>query len=159
MPLYVTPSVKRSLSRRFAYAFGKNPYPGAPRLMFETISKDKKFFVEGLEIQPIEVWHGENLPILGFRFWDLTYITDCKSIESEEMDKIRGSKIIILNALHHSPHYSHLNLEEALELIAELKPEKAFLTHLSHSMGRYEEVQKMLPKNVFIAYDGLIIDC
>lgn len=157
MPLYVTPSVQKSLSTRFAYAFAANPYPGAPRLMFETISKDQKFTIEGLEIQPIEILHGENLPILGFRFGDLTYITDCKSIESDEFEKIKGTKKLIINALHHSIHYSHLNLEEALAIIEMIKPEQAFLTHLSHAMGKYEDVQKTLPDNVMLAYDGFVI--
>ena len=125
--------------------------------MFETISKDEKFTIEGLEIQPIEIWHGENLPILGFRFGDLTYITDCKSIKSDEFEKIKGTKKLIINALHHSVHYSHLNLEEALAIIEMIKPEQAFLTHLSHAMGKYEDVQKTLPDNVMLAYDGLVI--
>ncbi len=157
IPLYAPPSVEKSLRHRLGYVFGKNPYPGAPRLKIYPISKEEKFIVEGLEIQPIEVWHGENLPILGFRFQDLTYITDCKSIESAELEKIKGTQTLIINALHHTVHHSHLNLEQALELIAELKPEQAFLTHISHSMGKYEDVEKMLPKNVRLAYDGLVI--
>ena len=157
MPLYASPSVQKSLRDRLSYVFGENPYPGAPRLTLNGISKEAKFTVEGLGIQPIEVWHGENLPILGFRFGDLTYITDCKSIESEELEKIKGTKTLILNALHHSEHHSHLNLEEALQLIAEINPEQAYLTHISHSMGKYEDVQKTLPKHVSLAYDGLVV--
>lgn len=155
MLLYATPSVKKSLKKRFAYAFGSNVYPGAPRLAFKTISKNKNFKIEGLLIQPIEVMHGPNLPILGFRFGDLTYITDCKSIEKEEFEKIKGTKYLILNALHHEGHYSHLNLTEALEIIEEIKPEQAFLTHISHKMGKQEDIDADLPKNVTLAYDGL----
>ena len=157
MSLYATPSVQRSLTTRFGYAFGENPYPGAPRLVFETISKDNNFSIEGLEIQPIEVWHGETLPILGFRFQDLTYITDCKSIKSKELEKIKGTKTLILNALHHKEHHSHLNLKEALAMVERIQPEQTFLTHISHSMGKHEEVQKTLPKNIALAYDGLVI--
>lgn len=157
MPLFATPSVQQSLTNRFGYAFGENAYPGAPRLVFETISKDNNFRIEGLEILPIEVWHGDTLPILGFRFQDLTYITDCKSIQSEELEKIKGTKTLILNALHHNTHHSHLNLEEALALIERIQPQQTFLTHISHSMGKYEDVQKTLPKNIALAYDGLVI--
>jgi phosphoribosyl 1,2-cyclic phosphate phosphodiesterase len=157
MPLYAAPSVKKSLRKRFAYAFGKNPYPGAPRLVFKTLSKEKKIKIEGLTIQPIEVQHGPDLPILGFRFGDLTYITDCKSIEETELEKIKGTKYLVLNALHHNAHPSHLNLKEALELIEKIKPEQAFLTHISHNMGTYEDVNKSLPENIRLAYDGLVI--
>ena len=103
------------------------------------------------------MWHGENLPILAFRFDDLTYITDCKSIESVELEKVKGTRILILNALHHTVHHSHLNLEEALKLIEEIQPEQAYLTHISHMMGKHEDVQKMLPKHVALAYDGLVV--
>ncbi len=158
MPLYVAPSVKKSLSKRFGYALGKNAYPGAPRLVFKTITKDKNFKIEGLTIQPIEVHHGTNLPILGFRFGDITYITDCKSIDDVELEKIKGTRYLILNALHHTEHHSHLNLTQALELIEKLKPEQAFLTHISHNMGKHEEVNATLPHNVALAYDGMVID-
>ncbi len=157
MALYATPSVQRSLINRFGYAFGENAYPGAPCLVFETISKDDNFMIEGLEIQPIEVWHGDTLPILGFRFNDLTYITDCKSMQYEEVKKIKGTKTLILNALHHYEHKTHLSLKEALTLIERIKPEQTYLIHISHSMGKYEDVQKTLPKNVALAYDGLVI--
>ncbi len=157
MPVYATPSVQRSLMARFGYAFGENPYPGAPRLVFETISKAQNFRIVGLDIQPIEVWHGDTLPILGFRFEDITYITDCKSIQLEELEKIKGTKTLILNALHHNEHHSHLNLKEALAMIEKIQPEQTFLTHISHSMGQYEDVQKILPQNVALAYDGLVI--
>ncbi len=157
MPIYATPSVQDALTARFAYAFGQNPYPGAPRLMFETISKHNNFLIEGLEIQPIEVWHGALLPILGFRFDDLTYITDCKSIHSEELEKIKGTQTLILNALHHNEHPAHLNLKEALVLIERIQPHQTYLIHISHAMGKYEDVQKTLPQNVTLAYDGLVV--
>ena len=157
MPLYATPSVQKTLTERYAYAFGENAYPGAPRLVFETITKDEKFTIEGLEIQPIEVHHGKDLPILGFRFGDLTYITDCKSIENIELEKVKGTKTLILNALHHNEHHSHMNLAQALKLVEMLQPERAYLTHISHNMGKYEAVNATLPPNVALAFDGLVL--
>ena len=158
MPLFATPSVQRDLKRRFDYAFSENPYPGAPRLEFTTISKDEIFEVEGCKIQPIEVLHGRDTTVLGFRFGDLTYITDCKSIEYKEYKKLFGTKILILNALHHNEHHSHLNIEQALDIVREIQPERAFFTHISHTMGVQKEVSGTLPKGVELAFDGLNFD-
>jgi phosphoribosyl 1,2-cyclic phosphate phosphodiesterase len=155
MPLYATPSVQSELKMRFGYAFEANPYPGAPILDLRTISKDVVIEIDDFKIQPIEVLHGEGNPVLGFRIKDLVYITDCKSIEKNEMDKIRGTQILIINALHHTPHHSHLNLEEALKIIEEIKPERAYLTHISHNMGKMKDIIKTLPEGVSLAYDRL----
>ena len=95
------------------------------------------------------------MPILGFRIKDFTYITDAKTITKKELEKVKGTKVLILSALHHSRHHSHLNLEEALEWIDLIQPEEAYLLHISHRMGKYEEVSKTLPKGVQLAYDGL----
>ncbi len=154
MTVYATVRVQKELKKRFAYAFSENPYPGAPRLQLKTIDKDHPFEVGNRTIYPIQVIHG-TMPVLGFRFGEFTYITDAKEIDDEEKEKIKGSKYLVLNALHHRQHHSHLNLEEALALIAELQPEKAYLTHISHQMGRHEKVQATLPKNVFLATDNL----
>jgi phosphoribosyl 1,2-cyclic phosphate phosphodiesterase len=154
MNLYATPSVQTALKARFEYAFSENPYPGAPKLILNTINKNDLITINNVQIQPIEVMHG-NLPILGFRCADLTYITDCKSIEKEEMEKIKGTKILILDALHHNEHHSHLNLNQALEIVAEIKPERAYFIHCSHHMGRVADINKTLPNNVELAYDGL----
>jgi phosphoribosyl 1,2-cyclic phosphate phosphodiesterase len=154
MPLYADLSVQAALKARFSYAFSENPYPGAPQLSLNTINKNDIFSINNVPIQPIEVMHG-SLPILGFRCADLTYITDCKTIENVELDKIRGTKILILDALHHNEHHSHLNLQQALEIVAEVKPKRAYFTHCSHNMGRAEVVNKTLPKGVALAYDGL----
>jgi phosphoribosyl 1,2-cyclic phosphate phosphodiesterase len=155
MPLYATPSVRKALEQRFDYAISENPYPGAPRLEFYNISKGEPFEIAGEIIQPIEVQHGKGLTALGYRIGDLTYITDCKSIDNAEIKKILGTQILILNALHHTAHHSHLNLSEALDLIKEIKPEKAYLTHISHNMGLYESVNKTLPFGVELGWDGL----
>jgi phosphoribosyl 1,2-cyclic phosphate phosphodiesterase len=157
MPLYVTTQVKEALKQRFAYAFAPNPYPGSPRLALIDIDKNTIFQLDGMTVQPIEIMHG-SLPILGFRFDTLTYITDCKKIEYKEWKKILGTRILVIDALHHKPHHSHLSLVETLEMIDQIQPEKAYLIHMSHRMGKHSEVQLTLPPNVFLAYDGLKIN-
>lgn len=158
IPLYATPSVRKALEQRFEYAISENPYPGAPRLEFYDITKDEPFEIDGQLVLPIEVGHGNGLTALGFRFDDTTYITDCKSINNDEFDKIKGTQFFIINALHHTPHHSHLNLQEALELIEKVQPERAFITHISHNMGKYSDVNKTLPNNVELAYDMLTFE-
>lgn len=154
MPIYATKRVQAELKHRFGYVFEKNPYPGAPMLQLHTISKDGDFEVGGFSVRPIELLHG-HLPVLGFRIGDFTYLTDMKTISEVELRKVEGSKILVLNALHHKEHHSHLNLEQALTLIEKLQPEQAYLTHMSHRMGLHEEICKKLPPKVALAYDGL----
>lgn len=154
MPIYATERVQLALKTRFSYAFEENPYPGAPRFQLHTIQKDKTFKVAGWKVIPIELSHG-LLPVMGFRFGDFTYMTDMKSITPEELEKAKGTKILVIDALHHSVHHSHLNIEEALALIEILKPEQAYLIHASHKMGRNVDVSKDLPAHVSLAYDGL----
>jgi phosphoribosyl 1,2-cyclic phosphate phosphodiesterase len=154
MHLYATPSVQTHLKKRFDYAFSENPYPGAPQLILNSINKNDLILINSIEIKPIEIMHG-NLPILGFRMADLTYITDCKTIENAELNKIRGTKILIIDALHHNEHHSHLNVKQALEIVAEIKPERTYFTHCSHNMGKIIDINKTLPKGVELAYDGL----
>lgn len=154
MPLYATPSVQTTLKERFSYAFSKNPYPGAPQLALITINKNDLIIINDAVIQPIEIMHGD-LPILGFRFDTLTYITDCKSIENKEFDKIKGTKILVLDALHHNEHHSHLNLQQALDIVDQIKPERAYFIHCSHNMGRAADINPTLPEGVQLAYDGL----
>ncbi len=157
MPVYATQHVQEQLRDRFAYIFAVDGYPGIPRLELREIKKEQRFEVGGLDILPIEVIHG-RLPVLGFRFGDFTYITDAKYISEESQALIKGSKILVLNALHHKMHYSHFNLEEALEMIAILKPEQAYLTHISHHMGLDAVVNADLPPGVQLAYDGLELE-
>ncbi len=156
MPLYGTSGVGSALQRIFHYAFEKNPYPGAPVIRFHQI-KDEPFMVEGVKVVPIKVKHA-GMPVLGYRFGDLTYITDAKHIDDEELEKVRGSKIVVLNALRVSEHHSHLNLEQALRLMEILKPEQGYFTHVSHLLGKYDEVEKELPSNIHLAYDGLVVE-
>lgn len=157
MPVYATPSVIRELRSRFAYAFDHNPYPGAPMIQLLPIEGLDPFVVGNTEVQPIQVYHGQ-LPVLGFRFGDFTYITDMKTMPESEIQKMEGARILVLNALHHKRHHSHLNLEEALAFIERIRPENAYLTHVSHSMGRYVEVEPTLPAGVHLAYDGLVLE-
>ena len=113
-----------------------------------------KFKIDEIEFVPIRCYH-HKLPVYGFRVGDLTYITDTNLIPTEEMEKIKGSRILILNCLRREKHISHFNLEEALDVIHQINPEKAYLTHLSHEFGKYDDITKELPENVFVGYDGL----
>lgn len=158
MPLYGTQHVLDEVKKRFAYIFDEDPYPGAPMIELCPVSKEKNFQVEGIEMIPIEVQHGA-LPVLGFRTGAFTYLTDVKTISEVEMKKVLGTKILVLNALHHEKHHSHLNLQDALELIRIIRPEQAYLTHIGHRMGLHAAVSKTLPAGVALAYDGLEVIC
>lgn len=155
MPLYGSVGVEEALHRIYHYAFAKNPYPGVPIIEFHRITNEP-FEVFDIPVIPIAVKHG-SMPVFGFRFGDLTYITDAKNIEDAELEKIKGSKIVVLNALRIKEHHSHLNLEEALKIMEKLNPEQGYFTHISHLLGKHENVSKMLPSNIHLAYDGLKI--
>ncbi len=156
MDIYATQLVQEAIKKEFHYAFSEEKYPGTPILNLLSI-ENKPFSIGELIFEPIEVLH-YKLPVFGFRFNDFTYITDAKTISKEEKEKMKGTRFLVLNALRKSEHISHFNLEQALELIEEIKPEKAFLTHISHLMGEHDEVESTLPENVQIAYDGLKIN-
>lgn len=156
MPVYCLQRVATDLKKRFAYAFSKNPYPGAPQFQLHDINADDPFSIADLTFTPIEVIHGD-LSVLGFRLEDFTYITDAKYIAPESVAKIKGSRILVLNALHHSLHHSHFNLEEALAFAKEIGAEKTYLTHISHRMGLQKSVNAQLPSGVFLAHDGLTL--
>lgn len=156
MPVFAEEQVQQDLRQRFSYIFDVNPYPGAPRIEFHPISPESPFCVKGYQFTPIRVWHGK-LPVLGFRIGDFTYITDIKTIEPEELEKVKGTRILVLGALHYSTHYSHLNFEEAFTLVDRLKPEQTYLTHMSHRVGPYAEVGPNMPEGIALAYDSLKI--
>jgi phosphoribosyl 1,2-cyclic phosphate phosphodiesterase len=156
MDIYATEKVQNALKNEFHYAFSEEKYPGTPVLNLIKI-ENKKFTAAGIEFEPIEVMH-YKLPVFGFRFNDFTYVTDAKTISYVEKEKMKGTRFLVLNALRRSEHISHFNLEQALELIREIKPERAFLTHISHLMGEHAEVEQILPDNVQIAHDGLKIE-
>lgn len=155
MRIYALPRVAEQVRKRFEYIFGE-PVPGAPRIDLIPIGMEP-FRIADIAVQPIEIMHG-RLPILGFRFGDLTYLTDVKTVAPEEAAKIKGTKYLITSALHHKEHPAHMNLEEALAFAAEIAPEHAWLTHISHQMGLAAEVEPQLPPGVSLAYDGLEIE-
>lgn len=156
MPIYATAEVQSALVREFHYAFSEYKYPGVPQLKLKTIN-DANFKIGDLELIPINVWH-YKMPVKAFRVGNFTYITDANRIEEEELEKIRGSEIIVINALRKTDHISHFKLSEAIELLQDLKPKKAYLTHISHLLGKHGEVQKELPDFIQIAHDGLVLD-
>ncbi len=157
MEIFCSNSVEEALRREFYYVFGANTYPGIPKVNLNRINKDKFILPCGESITPIEVMH-YKMPVLGFRVKDFTYITDAKTISEEEKQKVKGSKILIVNSLRKEEHISHFNLNEALAFIKEINPEQAFLTHISHLFGKHEEIEQELPENVKVAYDGLTIE-
>ncbi len=157
MRVYSSAPVAKEIKERFRYVFSDNPYPGAPKIELVHIEKNKSFQVGELDIMPMEVMHG-RLPVLGFVMKDVAYITDAKTVANDQYKYLKDLKVLVINALHRSPHKTHFNLDEALEFIEEIQPERAYLTHISHRMGKHEEVQSILPKNVNLAYDGLYIE-
>jgi phosphoribosyl 1,2-cyclic phosphate phosphodiesterase len=157
VPFYAHKRVFEALHERFAYIFvTENKYPGAPTITEIEISEANSFILGGIQVTPVEVMHAD-LPVLGFRMGDFTYLTDVKTITEEEIEKVTGTKTLVLNALRFEPHTAHLNISEALALVERIKPEKTYFTHISHLMGFHAEVEAKLPENVFLAYDGLKI--
>ncbi|WP_412985248.1 MBL fold metallo-hydrolase [Pontimicrobium sp. IMCC45349] len=156
IPIYAHERVLKSLHKRFDYIFEtENKYPGAPTVTEFTIN-DSPFKLGGMEVVPVNVYHNK-LQVYGFRFNDFAYITDAKTIPDIEAEKLKGVKVLVVNALRKEPHVSHFNLDEALDFIKLINPERAYLTHISHLLGFHDEVQQTLPKNVFLAYDNLQI--
>ena len=152
MPIYGNDKVLEHIRREFHYVF-ESKYPGIPQLEIHQINSNP-FKIENVLITPISVLH-HKLPVFGFRIKDFTYITDANTIPDKEFNKILGTKILVLNALQKDNHISHFTLDEALNVIDIIQPEKAYLTHISHNMGLHDNVSKELPSNVKLAYDGL----
>ena len=158
IPIFVTESVLANLTARFGYIFdSENKYPGAPAVKVHTIDKNHNFSIGNKEVIPIEVMHN-RLPVMGYRIGNFSYLTDVKYIQEEQLEKIKNSEVLVVNALRIEPHPTHLNLEEALELVASLKPKKAYFTHISHLLGFHDQVSEKLPENVYLAYDNLQIN-
>lgn len=156
LPIYAHKRVIEQLKIRFEYVFAtENRYPGAPTVSVNEI-KNEAFTIAGKSIIPIEALHNK-LQVFGFRFDNFAYMTDVKTITQTELDKLKDLDVLVINALRIKEHISHLNLEQALEIIAMLKPKRAYLTHVSHLLGFHDEVEKQLPENVFLAYDQLKI--
>lgn len=157
MPVYAMPRVCQILKQRFSYVFESIPYPGAPMVTLHEIHSGQQFSIAGQPILPIQIEHGQ-LPILGYRLGDLTYITDMKRVSPESRAMIEGSRILVVNALRYEEHHSHLTLDEAVDFIRQIGPGRAYLTHASHHLGLHQELEKKLPSGIMYAYDGLKIE-
>lgn len=156
MDVYASASVQTALKREFHYVFAEIRYPGVPEISLHEIDI-RPFQAADFKLIPIQVMH-HKMPVLAYRIGDFAYVTDANYIEPEEFDKLRGVRHLVINALRRESHLSHFNLEEALEIIRILKPERAYLTHISHLMGLHSDVSAELPANVQIAEDGLEIE-
>lgn len=158
IPLYAEDRVFGELQPRFKYIFdSQNNYPGTPNVSLRPIFSGHPFIVGGKEIMPIRVIHG-NLPILGFKIENFMYCTDVKTVPESSLTYFENLDILVINALREEEHWSHFTLDEALAFIAKVKPKKTYLTHISHLLGFYDEVSKKLPQNVYLAYDGLVLE-
>jgi len=155
MNIYANSLTEEAVRRDFYYAFTDIKYPGVPELNLITID-ESPFFIGDIHVQPIQVIH-HKMPVFGFRFGAFTYITDANKIEEEEKEKIRGSKILVLNALRRETHISHFNLTEAVSLALELEIPEVYFTHVSHQLGKHEDINRELPPHIQLAYDGLTI--
>ena len=155
MSVYAQARVADDVRRRFEYIFA-DPIPGLPRIELKTIDQHTPLFIHNLTIQPVGIMHG-RLPILGFRFGDLTYVTDAKFVSPEETAKIAGTKYLVVNALQLRSHPTHFNLGEALDFIETVRPQHAWIIHISHEMGLAAEIEELLPPGVSFGYDGLEI--
>ena len=157
IPIYAHQRVLNDLRKRFGYVFETvNKYPGAPSVSTIEVINDQPFRIGNKAAIPVNVMHG-NLQVFGYRIDDFAYLTDVKTIDVVENRKLKNLKVLVINALREEPHDTHFNLQEALDFITLVQPEKAYLTHISHIMGFHEEVQKKLPANVFLAHDNLEI--
>lgn len=154
--IYASQEVINAINKEFPYILTEKRFFGAPQLNFNVI-ENKSFSVDGVDILPVEVMH-HQMSVFGFRIGGFTYITDASYISETEKPKAIGSEVLVVNALRKSKHISHFSLEEALALIKELKPKRAFITHLSHFIGLHKDIQDNLPDNVFLAYDGLKLE-
>lgn len=155
MDVYANYLTEEALRRDFYYAFSDTKYPGVPEIDIHTITTEP-FAIGDLLIEPILVWH-LKMPVLGFRFGPFTYITDANMIEEKELNKIKGSKVMVLNALRKEKHISHYNLEEAVALVQELRVPEAYFTHINHQLGLHDDIEKDLPDGIHLGYDGLTI--
>jgi phosphoribosyl 1,2-cyclic phosphate phosphodiesterase len=157
LPFFAHSRVIHNLKKRFDYVFETvNKYPGAPSVITQEVVNNVPFAIGNKIATPINVMHGD-LQVFGYRVEDFAYLTDVKTIDESEIHKLKGLKVLVINALREETHQTHFNLKEALDFITLVQPEKTYLTHISHHLGFHEEVQKKLPENVFLAYDNLEI--
>ena len=155
MEIFADSLTEEALRRDFHYAFSDTKYPGTPEINLNTIAMEP-FIVGDIPVTPILVWH-LRMPVMGYRFGQFTYITDANRIDDIEKEKIKGTKILVLNALRKKKHISHFNLAEAIELAKEIGADKTYFTHISHQLGLHQVIEKELPENIRLSYDGLVI--
>lgn len=156
MNIYANTLTEEALRRDYYYAFSDTRYPGVPELNLITIDNNP-FLIGDIPVMPVEVLH-HKMPVLGFRFGDFTYITDANKIEEREKEKIKGSKILVLNALRKQAHLSHFTLQEAVDLATELEVSQVYFTHISHQLGKHASINAELPVHMQLAYDGLKLE-
>ena len=156
MNIYADSLTEEALRRDFHYAFSDTRYPGVPELVLNTITQEP-FVIGDIPVTPVLVWH-LKMPVLGFRFGRFTYITDANRIDETEKEKIKGSEVLVLNALRKKKHISHFTLDEAIEMVKQLKVPTAYFTHISHQLGRHAVIEAELPAGIHLAYDGLTIE-
>lgn len=157
LDLYGNSIALNTLKRDYGYIFSEHEYPGLPEATLHEVSADEPFMAAGVEVVPIAAMH-KDLTILGYRIGDIAYVTDANYIAPQELEKLMGVKVMVLNALRREHHWSHYSLPEALSVIERVGPERAYLTHVSHEMGLHEEVSRTLPDWVCLAYDGLTVE-
>jgi len=157
MDLYCNHEARVAIERDYHYIFDYHQFPGLPEARIHELTGEERFGLGSVEVVPVKAMH-KDLPVLGYRVGKLGYITDANHIEPEELAKLKGVEVLVINALRKTKHFSHYCLPEALEVIERVSPRKAYLTHLSHEMGLYAAVSKELPEHVELAYDGLKVD-
>ena len=156
MEIYSNTLTEEAIKREFPYVFTEEKYPGVPVINLNTITNEP-FMIGDIPVQPIMVWH-LKMQVFGFRFGKFTYITDANRIDESEKEKIKGSEVLVLNALRKQHHISHFTLAEAIDIVQELKIPKAYFTHISHQLGKHEEIEAELPDGIHLAYDGLMLE-
>lgn len=157
MHVYGNEPTITSIRRDFHYAFSEDKYRGVPEIELHTIAEDKPFVVADVEVMPVVGSHSERFRSVGFRFGELAYLTDMNAIADEEIAKLQGVKVLVVNALRWESHNSHFSVAEALEVIRRVAPERAYLTHMSHRIGLHAVAEQHLPEGVYLAYDGLTV--
>ena len=156
--IYSNASTIEAIHRDFHYAFASDKYRGVPEIKTHTISEEDSFIVDGIEIIPVVGQHSERFRSVGYRIGKLAYLTDMNHIAEEEISKLEGVEVLVINALRWEPHSSHFSVDEAVDIIKRVAPKKAYLTHMSHRMGLHSELEHRLPKGVMAAYDGLEVE-
>jgi phosphoribosyl 1,2-cyclic phosphate phosphodiesterase len=155
--IFAEERVQKSVKKEYSYVFAEYQYPGIPKMRLNQIS-DYPFNIKGISMTPLRVFH-YRLPVYGFRIGDFSYITDANYIPEETKERLFGTKYLVINALRKEKHISHFNLREAMDLIREISPKKGYITHVSHQMGCYKDIAKILPSEINLAYDGLSFLC